>query len=324
MTMDKIGANIFVETVYPGVNVGCVVTDEGAICIDTPLLPGEAQRWRARIRSLGGKNVCCVVYTSGQSERVLGTQYLLFDQQGSPIEQPLPDRRVLRPRRVPFQRPATQVSPAKRKSIRKGAVVAHKSTWEQVKEHRTDSFRQSMVDTLGDRDPDMINLQVILPQITFDTHIELFAGDVTATLLAVAKGALWVWLPEQQVLFVGDTVVVGVHPPLTVIDVHEWLAALEQLQQKPQFQDAVLVPGRGPLCDISATEPLTEYLHTASKLTLEVYRAGRPKADLNGVAAELVPLCPVPDGQWERVQRQIKLGLDEIYDGFKAADVAVG
>jgi hypothetical protein len=38
----------------------------------------------------------------------------------------------------------------------------------------------------------------------------------------------------------------------------------------------------------------------------------------------LVPLCPVPDGQWERVQRQIKLGLDEIYDGFKAADVAVG
>jgi glyoxylase-like metal-dependent hydrolase (beta-lactamase superfamily II) len=181
-----------------------------------------------------------------------------------------------------------------------------------------------MVDTLGDRDPDMINLQVVLPQITLDTHIQLFSGDITVTLLAAANGVLWVWLPEQQVLFVGDTVVVGVHPPLTVVDVHEWLVALDQLQQKPQFQDAMLVPGRGPLCDISATEPLIEYLHTASKLTQEVYQAGRPKADLNGVAAELVPLCPVPDGQWERVQRQIKLGLDEMYDGFKAADVAMG
>lgn len=321
--MEKIGANIFVETVYPGVNVGCIVTDEGAICIDTPLLPGEAQRWRARIDSLGVEHVSFVVYTSGQSERILGAQYLLYDDQAPPAEQPLPDRQVLRPRRGPLPRLVTPVTPVPSQSVRRGAVVAQSQAWEKVRENCTDSFKQSMVDALGDRDPDMVNLRVILPQITFDEQIELFAGEVTATLMAVAKGTLWVWLPEQQVLFVGDTVVVGVHPPLTVIDIQEWLMALERLRQEPQFQNAVLVPGRGPLCDTLAVEPLTEYLRMAFDKTLKVYKAGRPKAELNAVAGELVPLYPVPDGQWERVQRQIKLGLDELYDAFKVADTAV-
>jgi hypothetical protein len=54
--------------------------------------------------------------------------------------------------------------------------------------------------------------------------------------------------------------------------------------------------------------------------TQQVYRAGRPKADLNGVAADLLPLYPVADGQRDRVQRQIKVGLDDLYDEFKAAD----
>lgn len=319
MTMEKIKANIFVETVYPGVNVGCVVTDEGAVCIDTPLLPGEAQRWMARIRSLGGEPVRFVVYTSGQSERVLGTQYFHCTQ---PIA--LPRRpsvqQASRLRRASFLRPEASMEPEKISQVRTGTVVSHKSAWDQVKEHHTDSFKQSMVDTFGDRDPDMVNLEVILPHITFDECIDLYVGDLTVTLMAAAKGVLWVWLPDQGVHFAGDTVVMGTHPPLALVDLREWLATLERLCQEPQFRDAVIVPGRGPLCDTSAMEPLMTYLRMACERTEQVYRAGRPKAELNEVAAELLSLYPVIDGQRERVQRQIKLALDDLYDAFKAED----
>jgi glyoxylase-like metal-dependent hydrolase (beta-lactamase superfamily II) len=319
MTMEKIRANIFVETVYPGVNVGCVVTDEGAICIDTPLLPGEAQRWMARIRSLGAEPVRFVVYTSGQSERVLGTQYFICNQQTAhPPRHPV--QRPPRSRRVPFARQLSPVDPGPGRQVRTGAVVSHAAAWDQVNEHRSDSFKQSMLDGFGERDPDMINLEVILPQITCKERIDLFVGELTATLLVAAKGVLWVWLPEQRVHFAGDTVVVGTHPPLALIDLREWLAALEWLCQEPKFRDAVIVPGRGPLCDTSATEPLTEYLRLACERTQQVYRAGRPKAELNEVAAELLPLYPVIDGQRERVQRQIKLALDDLYDEFTAED----
>lgn len=324
--MEKLGANIYVETVYPGVNVGCVITNEGAICIDTPLLPGEAQRWRARIRTLGAENICFVVYTNGQSERVLGTQYLLDDEptlrkrEPPSTDQPTTVRQSRPPLRLLSSQPPIIAAPGLHTTTRKGAVVAHRAAWKQAQEHSSDSFRQSMVDMLGDRDPDMANLKVILPQITFDEQITLYTGNVTATLLAAGKGILWVWFAEQQVLFVGDSVVVGVHPALNIMDVREWLDALNQLREESQFGDAVLVPGRGPMCDASATKPLTEYLSTALNATEKVFRAGRPKADLNDVAAELVPLFPVPDGQRERVQRQIKLGLDDLYDELKAAD----
>lgn len=322
--MKEIGSNIFVETVYPGVNVGCIVTAGGSVCVDTPLLPGEAQRWQAMIRSLEGEPVRFVVYTNGQRERILGAQYLIPPT--PPI--PPPSAALLLSKPESRQRPERSfgllppLEQREKQEIRKGTVVAHKLAWEQVANHRTESFKQSMIEMLGDRDPDIVNLEIIRPQVTLDESLKLHVGDEEVTILAAASGMLWVWCPEQGVLFVGDTVVVGTHPPLTVTNTREWLAALERLCHEAQFQDAVIVPGRGGLCDTLAAEPLMEYLGLAREGTRKVYRAGRSKADLNGVATKLLPLYPVANGQRERVQRQIKLGLDDLYDEFKAADTA--
>jgi glyoxylase-like metal-dependent hydrolase (beta-lactamase superfamily II) len=334
--MEHIGTNVFVETFYPGVNLGCIITGEGTVCIDTPLLPGEAQRWRQRIDALEGEPVRFVVYTSGQRERILGTQYLIRIQQDEPslseaLFQPdygrdgkkdggtQPPLGLLRHLQGGF---AARIADMGSGFFASGStVIAHKLAWAQVQEHRSDNFKQSMIDTLADRDPDIINLEVISPQITLDASLKLFVGDEVIEVLAVARGALWVWLPGQGVLFAGDTVVVGTHPPLIATDTREWLAALARLRRERRFREAIIVPGRGSVCDASATEPLTEYLRLARDRTRRIYRAGRPKADLNKVAADLLSLYPVINGQHERVQRQIKLGLDDLYDTFKAADV---
>jgi glyoxylase-like metal-dependent hydrolase (beta-lactamase superfamily II) len=317
--MERIGANIYVETVYPGVNIGCIITSTGSVCVDAPMLPGEAQRWMALIRSMGGEPVEFVVYTSGHQERILGTQYLLYDEQPTRLSQAPTVQHVLGPQRILFPAPTARVPVPAQLKMPTGAVVAHRQAWDLVKEHRTDSFKQQMIDTFGDRDPDMENLQVISPQISFNEQLRLFSGDTTVTLLAAASGITWVWLPDQQALFVGDTVVVGTHPPLNAMVLRKWLAALERLRHEAQFQDAIVVPGRGPLCDTSAADPLIEYLHIAFFETRRVYQSGRPKAELNDIAAELLGHYPVADGQRERVQRQIKLGLDDLYDQFKAS-----
>jgi glyoxylase-like metal-dependent hydrolase (beta-lactamase superfamily II) len=330
MTMEHIGTNVFVETFYPGVNLGCIITAEGAVCVDTPLLPGEAQRWRQRIDALEGEPIRFVIYTSGQRERILGTQYLICIQQDAP-SRPDYDRNgnknsgtqpalgLLRHLQGGFAARIAGMDSSFSASC--STVIAHKSAWEQVREHRGDNFKQSMIDMLADRDPDIVNLEVIPPQITLDASLKLFVGDEVIEILAAAKGVVWVWLPSQSVLFAGDTVVVGTHPPLAVTDTREWLAALARLRREKRFREATIVPGWGPVCDVTATEPLTEYLRLARDRTRRIYRAGRPKADLNKVAADLLLLYPVVDGQHERVQRQIKLGLDDLYDTFKAADI---
>jgi glyoxylase-like metal-dependent hydrolase (beta-lactamase superfamily II) len=170
-----------------------------------------------RIRSLGGEPVRFVVYTNGQRERILGTQYLVGESND-----------WARPQHGPL---SISVTPARREPNTEaggGTVVAHKLAWAQVESRRTDSFKQSMIDMLAERDPDIANLEVILPHITLDERVKLYVGDVVVTLLAATKGMLWVWLGEQRVLFTGDIVAMGTHPPLSVTDTKEWLSYRRQ------------------------------------------------------------------------------------------------
>ena len=45
----EIAAGLFINTFYRGCTPGFVVTDEGLILIDTPLIPKQAKDWREQI-----------------------------------------------------------------------------------------------------------------------------------------------------------------------------------------------------------------------------------------------------------------------------------
>jgi cyclase len=51
--MQKITENIYVETDFPGCNVGFVVTEEGVVMMDTPMVPSNAVSWRGEIAKFG-------------------------------------------------------------------------------------------------------------------------------------------------------------------------------------------------------------------------------------------------------------------------------
>ena len=50
--MQEIAKNVFVEQEYEGANVGCVLTEAGAIVIDTPIIPAEARDWVDKVSQL--------------------------------------------------------------------------------------------------------------------------------------------------------------------------------------------------------------------------------------------------------------------------------
>jgi hypothetical protein len=71
--IQEIGPSIFVETELHGANVGFIVTDEGAILIDTPLLPDHARYWQSEIRWRTDQRIICVFNTEhhyGQSTSI--------------------------------------------------------------------------------------------------------------------------------------------------------------------------------------------------------------------------------------------------------------
>ena len=279
--MKEIAENVYVETFYPGTNVGCIVDERGAICIDTPVLSEDALQWKEQVKSVGGDPIRYVVYTNGHCDRILGTQYL------------------------------------------GGTVVSHEITWQQIKHYLESNAYQSMCESLAERDPRGKGLQVVLPQITFTEHLLLYIGEEPVVLTWAAGPALWVRLPEQGILFAGDTVVVDAHPFLAEMDTFGWLKALQRLRHK-RFRADVIVPGRGPLCEKQDTKFTSNYLSRARARVRSLYRVGKPKSELNTVVGDLMELVPSTVGDKEWLQRQIKLGLDHIYEEFKAADAVAG
>jgi cyclase len=51
--MKQLTRNIYIETGWPGANVGCIVTTEGLVMIDTPHNPSDAMKWKKDVESKG-------------------------------------------------------------------------------------------------------------------------------------------------------------------------------------------------------------------------------------------------------------------------------
>jgi glyoxylase-like metal-dependent hydrolase (beta-lactamase superfamily II) len=280
--MKQIAPHIYVENGYRGVTVGCMVTDSGVICIDSPTSPADAHDWRAQIARLSNKPVRFVILTDAHRDRILGLQYL------------------------------------------GGAVVAHEAAWEKMKSYG-DTFRQQAVDTLSPCNgisPAEVaaDLRIVLPQITFTNTLALHKGDSPIVLQHVGgatPGSIWVHLPKQNVLFMGDLVTPRTHPVASEGDLATWLDLLAQAQQK-DFPVRTIVPGRGSPCRKSALGSMANYLRAMRTRVQSFIRSRRPKADTALLVPEFLARYPVAPDELECMQRRIKAGLDHIYDLLKS------
>ncbi len=71
----EIAPRVYVETGFHGANVGFIVTDEGVLLIDTPLLPDDARLWLTEIRRRTEQEITFIVNTDHHWGHILGNQY---------------------------------------------------------------------------------------------------------------------------------------------------------------------------------------------------------------------------------------------------------
>lgn len=275
--MKQIAPNIYVSTDFAGANVGFIVGPGGAIAVDAPALPHDARAWRQQIMGTAAGPILYVVLTDAHPDRLLSAGLL-----GGPI-------------------------------------VAARAAYDRAAAY-TDGFWRGVVDGWLRLYPEAANdlsaISITLPEIMFTGSLTLHKGGADVTIRHVggaAPGSAWVHLPEQDVLFAGDTLVVDNHPHLyAAADTKAWLDLLTTLR-RPRFSNTTIVPGRGPLCDQSATRPLSEYIALARRRMRSLHAAGQMRVDMAAVVAELLPLFPVSDDERDSVQRRIRTGLDRVY-----------
>lgn len=280
--MEEIAKQVYVETVYDGVNVGAMITPTGVICVDVPSYARDARDWAARMHRLSPYPVLNIILTDSSGDRILNTRWLnapIIMQQGSA------DLLGTYEKRYPqhLMESLAQRNPHRGRELSGGAV-----------EHPTMSFSGEMVMFKHGQ------------QIVFHSAI------------GPNPGTAWIILPERGVLFAGDTLMADTHPLFAAGTSAEWLKTLDAL--RPYARTHTIMPGRGPVMlagsgdAIAAIDASVAYIKALRERVSQHIQVGLPKESLTTYVLEFLAKFPLGSLPKEWMEQQIQNSLDYLYD----------
>jgi glyoxylase-like metal-dependent hydrolase (beta-lactamase superfamily II) len=206
--MQEISEHVYIETGYPGVTLAAINLPHGLILIDAPLRPEDARSWRSALLNLGGGVDRILINLDAHPDRTLGARAMECTVIGHERM-----AQVFRSRPLSFKAQGTETG----------------ADWE-------------MYDGLG-------SIRWAPPDITFTERLQINWNSSPIELEShpgPSAGAIWVAIPEQKVVFVGDAVVPGQPPFLASADIPAWLETLELLASSA-YQNYLIVNGRSGL-----------------------------------------------------------------------------
>ena len=214
--MEKLSENVFVETRIRGCNPGFVVTSEGVVVIDTPQLPTKALAMYEEARAYGP--IRYLINTEHHVDHIFGNYY--FDE----VEH----------------------------------IVSHRATFDNfMTVYPQINPYEYAKEAIPTDDPEGAALfpdektyfsKPNKPDIILDGDSELKVGDHTFQILWTpghTPGQLAVVVPEERMMFVGDTVFNGCQTWLYTSDLNAWFDSIDRLLE---VDVDVIVPGHGPVC----------------------------------------------------------------------------
>ncbi len=274
--MQEIAPGVYVEFDYEGANCGLVLTDEGAIVVDTPMIPEDGKAWAAQVAEITD-TVLYVFNTDHHRAHILGNQY--------------------------FNAP----------------ILAHEDAWREMTNYK-DTFIER-TKNLFKKQPEIQQqfgeTRIVKPELTFTGQLIMKKGGRELHFLQLGghtPATSGLYIPDVNILFVGDLVVVNEHPALGQCNSKEWLTQLDKLRQRHLN---VIVPGHGPLCGVEAIEPVRCYIRTMRARVRSQYKQGRTKAESAVVISQMIDLFPYKPGRKSMIEKRIRAGVSRIYDEMK-------
>ncbi len=188
--MRRIAPGVYLETKYPGLQIGVIVTDGGLFLIDCPARAEDGRDWLATLVDYGKPRYLALL--DSHPDRVLGAR--IFDFPRVAHDWTLQTMNNWSDSFKGSARPiGAEVDSLKRITGVKKAVPEL-------------AFSEQMLIHLGER------------------QIDLWHRP------GPTQGSIWVELSEAKVVFIGDTVTLAEPPFLGDADIESWLATLDDLR----------------------------------------------------------------------------------------------
>lgn len=204
--MQSIADNVYIEDSFAGVTLGAIRSTRGLVHIDAPPSPDDSRAWRASLMNVGAGPERMLVNIDTHPDRTLGARSMDC------------------------------------------VIIAHEQT-AQVFRNRPTTFK-AQGDETGSSWESITGLGSVRwapPEISFTDTLTLYWGEIVIHLdhrPGPTSGAIWVTLPAQKIVFIGDLVPKNQPSFLSHADLPAWIEALKLLQGG-NYKGFTIVSGRG-------------------------------------------------------------------------------
>jgi glyoxylase-like metal-dependent hydrolase (beta-lactamase superfamily II) len=271
--MQQIKPGIYIEQTYMGVTLGALVYPHGTIYIDAPLRAEDARAWRtALLGQRSGPNRLLITLDS-HIDRTLGAK--AFD---CPIM---------------AHEKAAQISRS-RPSVFKGQSADNGSDWE------------GYVDSIGTR--------WAIPDITFSHQVSLYWGGPEVIVehhAGPTPGSLWVIIPKEEVIFIGDAVVVNQPPFLANADLPAWQESLTLLAQ--QYKHYQIISSRSGVIAVEDIRHQHTFLKDLTKRLERLSKKSATPQATEKIIPTLLSHFDLTKDKEEQYYKRLQSGLYEYF-----------
>jgi glyoxylase-like metal-dependent hydrolase (beta-lactamase superfamily II) len=189
--MDAIAENVYLEDRYLGVTLGVITQPRGLIQVDAPPSPEDGRAWRASLMGMGNGPERVLVNLDSHPDRTLGVRAMDC------------------------------------------TVIAHEKT-AQAFRNRPTTFKAQGDETGANWEAiaGLGSVRWAPPEISFVERMVIHWSETPILLESrpgPSSGAIWVQLPAEKVVFVGDAVMKGQPPFLANADLPQWIETLKIL-----------------------------------------------------------------------------------------------
>lgn len=281
--MQQLTENIFTETKTRGCNSSYIITTEGAVVIDPPQLPTNAVKMRQHI-----EKTCPIRYvinTEHHVDHIFGNYYF----KGA------------------------------------GTVVSHIGVYDrfmQIEPSGFDPFAYAK-EAIPMDDPEGADIfperdayydDCNKPAVTFDKNLTIRIGDHTLELIHTpghTPGQICIHVPEERIVFTGDTIFNQCQTWLHESDIRNWLLALDTLAE---LDVELMVPGHGPVCKKNEINMQRALLHEWVSIIASGVAKGHSKEECLQSVNKIKSRMPVDIGQEYMLETVIKNNTFALYE----------
>lgn len=268
--MKEIAKDVFIENSYAGVILGVVRTAHGLIMIDAPFRLDDIKAWKTALDGIGGGPERVLVNLDTHLDRTLGVKHM------------------------------------------DSMVITHQKAVSMIKSRPNAAKAQEMEALAMYESYDgFSNIRWLPPEINFQQNLMLEWGSHHVLLEHHAgsnAAGIWAIIPDQKVIFVGDSVLVAQPPFLAFSDLTAWLEDLKLLTSA-KYKNYQIVSGRDGVITIEDVREMAKQLRSIQRYVSQVHEKGADTETLLTIAGKLMKFYEDQPQNQEIYLNRLRWGL---------------